>query len=167
MKSFAYGLVATALMAGTALAQTTATPRSATNPAASPGTAPMAAPAAGMPGATTSPGMATAPTASSTTGMGTTGATGMGGTMANGRTAASGNDNQAVATTTANAGAPAHGANSFTMGEARRRIAARGFTNIANLKKDRSGVWRGTAQQNGTSTGVWLDYKGNVGQAAS
>ena len=46
----------------------------------------------------------------------------------NGQAAASGNDNQAVATTNANAMQPAHGANSFSKREARRRIAMHGFT---------------------------------------
>ena len=167
MKSFTCGLVATALMAGSALAQTS-TPGTAGNPAASPGMAPMAAPA--TPGAVGNPGMAASPTTTGTGGTtaGTMGTAGRAmGITGDGRAAASGNDNQAVATTTANSGSPAHGRNSFTMGEARRRIAARGFTNVANLKKDSDGVWRGTAQQNGAATGVWLDYKGNIGQAAS
>jgi len=25
-------------------------------------------------------------------------------------------------------------------------------------------VWRGQAQKSGTSVGVWVDYKGNVGE---
>lgn len=165
MKSFAYGLVASTLVIGAALAQTTA-------PATSPGTSPMAAPAAGA--------MGTAPTA---TGMGSTTGTAMGtpsGTTRSGmvpgttgmaapgsRAAASGNDNQAVATTAADAATPAHGANSFTMGEARRRITAKGYTDVANLKKDSGGVWRGTAQKSGSPAHVWLDYKGNIGQQAS
>lgn len=77
--------------------------------------------------------------------------------------AASGNDNQAVATTTANAAAPAHGRNSFTRGEAERRIGARGFTVVHALHKDSSGVWRGNAEKDGNPTSVWLDFKGNVG----
>ena len=80
--------------------------------------------------------------------------------------AASGNDNQAVATTDANAPTPAHGHNSFSRGEARRRIAAHGFTHVQALRKDTDGVWRGTAQKDGASTAVWLDYKGNVGDGA-
>ena len=77
--------------------------------------------------------------------------------------AASGNNNQAVATTSANAVMPAKGANSFTMGEAQGRIEKSGFTNVSALTKDQDGVWHGTAQRNGASTPVWLDYKGNVG----
>ncbi|MGI4746671.1 MAG: hypothetical protein ACRYGI_04560 [Janthinobacterium lividum] len=83
-----------------------------------------------------------------------------------GTDAASGNDNQAVATTTANAPMPAHGRNSFTQGEARRRIGSHGFTVVHTLHKDASGVWRGTAQKDGNPTSVWLDYKGNVGNSA-
>jgi hypothetical protein len=79
--------------------------------------------------------------------------------------AASGNTNQAVATTSANAPAPAKGANSFTSGEARSRIERNGFSNVSDLKKDDNGVWRGTAQKGGNTTHVWLDYKGNVGEA--
>ena len=44
-----------------------------------------------------------------------------------------------------NPGAPVAGANSFTEGQAKSRIEARGFTNVAGLKKDSDGVWRGTA----------------------
>jgi hypothetical protein len=77
--------------------------------------------------------------------------------------AASGDTNQAVATTSANAPVPAKGANSFTMGEAKSRIESTGFTNVSNLGKDGDGIWRGSAQKAGSSTQVWLDYKGNVG----
>jgi hypothetical protein len=46
-----------------------------------------------------------------------------------------------------NPGAPVAGANSFTEGQAKSRIEARGFTNVTGLKKDSDGVWRGTATQ--------------------
>jgi hypothetical protein len=78
--------------------------------------------------------------------------------------AASGNNNQAVATTAANAPAPAKGANSFTMGEAKSRLEKNGFSNVGDLTKDDNGVWRGNAQKGGSATTVWLDYKGNVGE---
>ena len=81
-----------------------------------------------------------------------------------GTAAASGDRNQAVATTGANAPQPARGANSFSQGEAQRRIGAAGFQGVAALTKDNGGVWRGTATKDGRSVGVWLDYKGNVGQ---
>ncbi len=81
-----------------------------------------------------------------------------------GTAAASGNSNQAVATTSANAMTPAKGHNSFTMAQARKRLESSGFSNVSGLAKDRDGVWRGHGQKGGSATGVWLDYKGNVGQ---
>lgn len=83
-----------------------------------------------------------------------------------GTAAAAGDRNQAVSTTAANAPQPARGANSFSMGEARRRIQRSGYTNVAGLKKDDGGVWRGMASKGGAATPVWLDYKGNVGNTA-
>ncbi len=83
------------------------------------------------------------------------------------KAAASGQDNQAVATTDANADQPAKGANSFTKGQARHRIQRKGYTKVTGLTKDADGVWRGTAQKDGQTVNVWLDYKGNVGQASS
>ncbi len=77
---------------------------------------------------------------------------------------ASGNSNQAVATTSANAPTPAKGANSFTMGEAKSRLEKNGFSNVGGLTKDGDGVWRGNAQKAGSTTTVWLDYKGNAGE---
>ena len=41
-----------------------------------------------------------------------------------------------------NPGAPVAGANSFTEGQAKSRIEARGYTNVAGLTKDGDGVWR-------------------------
>jgi hypothetical protein len=79
------------------------------------------------------------------------------------RAAASGNNNQAVATTDANAPQPARGANSFTQGEAKSRIEKNGFSGVSDLTKDDNGVWRGKANKGGQTTSVWLDYKGNVG----
>jgi hypothetical protein len=61
-----------------------------------------------------------------------------------------------------NPGAPVAGANSFTEGQAKSRIEARGFTNVAGLKKDNDGVWRGTATQGGKSVKVSVDFQGNV-----
>ena len=81
-----------------------------------------------------------------------------------GAATASGNTNQAVATTAANAPQPATGANSFTAAEARGRIEHEGYTRVADLRKDGNGVWRGRAMKDGASVGIWLDYKGNVGQ---
>ena len=69
-----------------------------------------------------------------------------------------------MATTRANAPQPAKGANSFSNGEARRRIEGGGFSTVSDLKKDGDGIWRGNAMKDGAKVGVWLDYKGNVGQ---
>ncbi|HWX47883.1 MAG TPA: hypothetical protein VNZ61_07510 [Roseomonas sp.] len=57
---------------------------------------------------------------------------------------------------------PAAGANSFTEGQARDRIAAAGYSDVQNLKKDDKGVWRGQAMQNGQRVDVGLDFKGQV-----
>lgn len=74
-----------------------------------------------------------------------------------------GPNNNAVNTTGANnPGAPVAGANSFTEGQAKSRIESNGFSNVSDLKKDDSGVWRGKAQKDGKSTDVSLDFQGNV-----
>jgi protein CpxP len=80
-----------------------------------------------------------------------------------GPAAASGDRNQAVATTNANAPQPAKGANSFTEGEARRRMESSGYAEVTGLQKDANGIWHGTAKKGGNTVKVWLDYKGNVG----
>jgi hypothetical protein len=61
-----------------------------------------------------------------------------------------------------NSGTPVAGANSFTMSQARSQIEAKGYTNVMNLKQDGSGVWRGTATKDGTSSSISVDYQGNV-----
>ena len=77
--------------------------------------------------------------------------------------AADGPSNPAVRTEKGNtAAAPVAGANSFTEGEAKSRIEARGFANVAELKKDDQGIWRGKAMRNGRSVDVALDFQGNV-----
>jgi hypothetical protein len=77
--------------------------------------------------------------------------------------AQSGPQNPAVHTDSGNnSSAPVKGANSFTMSEAKSRIAAKGYTHVAALKKDGDGVWRGTATKDGQKVHVSLDYQGNV-----
>jgi hypothetical protein len=81
--------------------------------------------------------------------------------------AATGNDNApsnpAVKTTEGNnPGAPAAGANSFTEGQAKSRIEARGYGNVSAMTKDDKGVWHGKAMKDGKSIGVTVDYQGNV-----
>lgn len=61
-----------------------------------------------------------------------------------------------------NPGAPAAGANSFTEGQAKSRIEAKGFSNVSGLKKDSKGVWRGTAMKSGKQENVSVDFQGNV-----
>ena len=63
--------------------------------------------------------------------------------------------------------APVAGRNSFTEGEAKSRIEKMGFSNVSNLKKDDTGVWRGRATKDGKTVDVSLDYQGNVIQAGT
>ena len=59
-------------------------------------------------------------------------------------------------------GAPFEGANSFTEAQAQDRILSAGFTNVSALTQDDKGIWRGTADSQGKSVNVAVDYKGNV-----
>ena len=158
MKAIFYGLAGAALAAGAACAQTTSPPPRVGGAAVPPHPPAQVVPNTGATGngysgtATVNPNNNTANTANDT--------------MTNGKAAASGNSNQAVATTRQNADTPARGANSFTEGEARSRMASKGYTNISGLSKNADGVWEGKAQKDGRSTTVWLDYKGNVGDHA-
>ena len=61
-----------------------------------------------------------------------------------------------------NPGAPAAGANSFTESQAKSRIESNGFSQVSDLKKDDSGVWRGKATKGGKTMNVTLDFQGNV-----
>jgi hypothetical protein len=63
--------------------------------------------------------------------------------------------------------APVAGRNSFTEGEAKSRIEKMGFSNVTNLKKDDSGVWRGRAMKDGKTVDISVDYQGNVVQAGA
>jgi hypothetical protein len=79
--------------------------------------------------------------------------------------APSSNDrNPAIATGTTHSSTPAKGKNSFTAEQARKRLELHGYTNVADLKQDHDGIWRGQAQKRGATAKVWLDYKGNIGQ---
>ena len=59
-------------------------------------------------------------------------------------------------------GAPLKGSNSFTEGQAKDRALAYGYTGVASLVKDKDGIWRGSAMQDGKPVQVAVDYKGNV-----
>ena len=61
-----------------------------------------------------------------------------------------------------NSATPVKGANSFTRSEAQKQIEAKGYTHVAGLTKDADGIWRGTAEKNGATGPVTLDYQGNV-----
>jgi hypothetical protein len=77
--------------------------------------------------------------------------------------AQSGPQNPAVKTDSQNnSSRPVKGANSFTQSEAKSRISDKGYTNVAGLRKDSSGVWRGTASKDGKRVHVSVDYQGNV-----
>ena len=92
-----------------------------------------------------------------------TSATGTGSTAPAPGATASTTDNNAVNTSPQNnPGAPVAGANSFTEGQARSRIADQGFTAVTDLKLDNQGVWRGKATREGKSVDVAMDYQGNV-----
>jgi hypothetical protein len=41
-------------------------------------------------------------------------------------------------------------------------LEAQGFSNVAELRKDDQGIWRGKAMRNGQSVTVAIDYKGTV-----
>lgn len=77
--------------------------------------------------------------------------------------AQSGPQNPAIKSTEQNnSSAPVAGANSFTMSEAKSKLASNGYTHVRKLKKDFSGVWRGTATKDGQTVPVSVDYQGNV-----
>ena len=57
---------------------------------------------------------------------------------------------------------PRPGANSFTEGQARERVLARGYRNVSRMELDEGGIWRGTAELNGVKVNVAVDYQGNV-----
>ena len=122
---------------------------------------------------TTTPGGSTTPTMGTTGGTGTTGRTMPGVTTNTPAQLSPANNSSATppAVTTSNANnktgaAPVKGRNSFTMGEARRRIEKGGFTQVTGLKKDADGIWRGKAMKAGASVDVYCDYQGNVGAAS-
>lgn len=60
------------------------------------------------------------------------------------------------------AGAPLKGANSFTEAQAKDRATAEGYAGVSALVKDKDGIWRGTATQDGKTVAIAVDFKGNV-----
>lgn len=63
---------------------------------------------------------------------------------------------------TSNDGKAEAGHNSFTQAQAREHIAKSGYANVSALTKGDDGIWRGTAQKEGRTVKVALDFKGNV-----
>jgi len=61
-----------------------------------------------------------------------------------------------------NPGAPVAGKYIFTEAQAKSRIEASGYKNVAALKLDDQGVWRATASKDGKPANVSLDSQGNV-----
>ena len=153
-----------ALLCSVAVAQpTTTTPPRATTPPASTTTMPPAVTTMPSTPGATMPARPLASVPGTTTGapMGTTGTPGQ---LNPGNNAST----TPPAVTTSNAdqktsAAPVRGRNSFTMGEARRRIERSGFTQVTGLTKDQNGIWRGKAMRGGQSVSVFCDYQGNVG----
>ena len=54
------------------------------------------------------------------------------------------------------------GANSFTEGQARRRIEDRGYSNVDQLHKDNNSIWQAEAMKDGRRVRVGVDFRGNV-----
>ncbi len=54
------------------------------------------------------------------------------------------------------------GANSFTEAQVRARLAAMGFSEIADLHLDGQGIWRGRAGHAGHTLAVGMDFRGEV-----
>lgn len=53
------------------------------------------------------------------------------------------------------------GHNSFTMGQAKKRLAKSGYV-VSSLSKNTDGLWTGPATKDGKSMTVTLDFKGNI-----
>ena len=54
------------------------------------------------------------------------------------------------------------GANSFTEGQARRRIEDHGYSSVGGLHKDQNSIWQAEAMKDGRRVRVGLDFRGNV-----
>jgi hypothetical protein len=63
---------------------------------------------------------------------------------------------------TVNDGKAEAGHNSFTQAQAQEHIAKSGYARVSPLTKGDDGIWRGTAQKDGKTVKVALDFKGNV-----
>ncbi len=50
----------------------------------------------------------------------------------------------------------------FTEDQAKAQIEAKGYSNVAGLRKDAKGIWRGKAEKDGLPVNVTLDVSGDV-----
>ncbi len=57
---------------------------------------------------------------------------------------------------------PVAGANSFTMGQAQKRMEDQGYTQVTGLAKDDQSIWRGQAMKDSKAVNIALDYQGNI-----
>ncbi len=64
-------------------------------------------------------------------------------------------------------GAVTPGASSFTEGQARSAIEDAGYTEVGPLTQNEQGVWMATAQRDGASVEVSVDYRGAVTPVAN
>ena len=58
--------------------------------------------------------------------------------------------------------APVPGKNSFTKGEAQKRLEKNGYSTVTDLTKDENSVWHANAQKGGKPVKVMVDYQGNI-----
>lgn len=58
--------------------------------------------------------------------------------------------------------APLAGANSFTETQVKERLESNGFAQVAGLKLDEQGIWRGQATHEGKPFQIAVDYRGNI-----
>src|SRR4051812_31392382 len=58
--------------------------------------------------------------------------------------------------------APVPGKNSFTEGEAKKRLEKNGYAGVQGLAKDESSIWHAQAVKGGKAVNVTLDYQGNI-----
>ncbi|HZZ90031.1 MAG TPA: hypothetical protein VFE13_17010 [Caulobacteraceae bacterium] len=56
----------------------------------------------------------------------------------------------------------AKGHNSFTKGEAQKRLEKAGYTGVSGLTLDSDGLWQAQASKDGQTVHVALDYKGDI-----
>jgi hypothetical protein len=54
------------------------------------------------------------------------------------------------------------GTNSYTEGQARRRMEDHGYTNVGQLRKDQDSIWQAEAMKDGRRARVGVDFRGNV-----